>query len=75
MQSGASSEASRSPTAKKVLGGGAIAVTASGGVQDGYRVVNSSPDGDSGWRARFDISNPLNVDFVLKVSAICANVT
>jgi hypothetical protein len=63
------------PTGKKVLGGGALAVTADGGVQDGYQVLNSSPLTDSGWRATFNIDNPLHDDFVLKVYAICANVT
>jgi hypothetical protein len=63
------------PTGKKVLGGGALAVTADGGVQDGYQVLNSSPLADSGWRATFNIDNPLNDDFVLKVYATCANVS
>jgi len=63
------------PTGKKVTGGGAIAVTADGGVQDGYQVINSSPTADStGWRATFNIGNPLNDSFVLKVYAICATV-
>jgi hypothetical protein len=61
------------PAGKKVTGGGGVATTATGGVQDGYRVINSSPKDDSGgWRATFDISNPLGDPFVLKVYAICS---
>jgi len=63
------------PTGKKVLGGGALAVTSDGGVQDGYQVLNSSPLADTGWRATFNIDNPLNDDFVLKVYATCATVS
>ena len=63
------------PAGKKVLGGGALAATDSGGIQDGYQVLNSSPKADSGWRATFSISNPLHDPFVLTVYAICANVS
>jgi hypothetical protein len=78
--------AARCPEGKHVTGGGAIATTDTGGsglggVQDGYKVLNSSPfsdvvDGQNiGWRATFDINNPLNDPFVLRVYAICATVT
>lgn len=63
------------PMGKKVLGGGAIAELASGGVQSGFDVVNSSPVGDGGWQATFNIDNPFSDDVVMTVYAICANVT
>ena len=59
------------PAGKKVLGGGAIATTSTGGVENGFVVLNDSPSADTGWIATFDISNPLGDAYVLKVTAIC----
>jgi hypothetical protein len=63
------------PTGKKVLGGGASALTADGAVQGGYEVLQEYPAGDSGWAAVFNIANRLGTSFILTTYAICATVS
>ncbi|HEV7525867.1 MAG TPA: hypothetical protein VGP92_12935 [Acidimicrobiia bacterium] len=63
------------PTGKKVLGGGGSATTLDGGTSGGYNVPQSYPDGDTGWIAVFNLSNPGAPSMRLTVYAICATVS
>jgi hypothetical protein len=53
------------------LGGGATVMNGSS-VQSGYHVLQNGPNGETGWRATFDVSNPFGTTFTLTVYAICA---
>ena len=63
------------PTGKKVIGGVRASRNLDGGVSGGYNVLQSAPNGDTGWHAEFNVSNPRGGLSRLTVYAICATVS
>jgi hypothetical protein len=68
------------PDGLSPLGGGALAFDdADGSVRSGFKVMGNSPaigkfGGAFGWVGVFDIDNPDNVNVIMRVTVICADV-